>query len=736
MRNRTLLVLASLGTMNAAVFAQPKLVSIPINSDLATNGNVVSGYIYDGALKEHVPFTFTRGVGFSRIPGIAPGGGSALCVSSNGSVLASGMDNLSNWGDLNCFTGYTSTGAPRPATTPCSYPSIAHRYTQASGWVNAGSLARTLDSATGRWVGGTRCDSTVNTVYDLSGDGRYIVGGAYSANAFTSTGGIGLGLCGDFFAFRYDSQTGAFDKLPTVSGTTRADRVSADGSVVTGYDLSGVTRRLVVWADGTETILDPNGYFAAEIAGNGTAVAAGASLNLSFSQYGIYGMALVKWNRNGNAWVPQNLGVPADWIDSSQMANECTGLAVRGISTDGNTIVGDAYYGGDPGRLIGIMRPFIWRATLNGGVPMDLEAYLLSLDPSGASTGGARLAYVTGLSGDGNSILVACSDARNFCEAGQTLETGFAALISLDGSQTQNEPPRIAVQPVDSSTRCPWPRWGEVMNVIAGGSWPLNYQWQREDPSNPGQWINLQSACSNIDGNGFPPDASWEYEGVNGMQLRINVVNRDASKDGFYRCVISNAYGSVTSAAAEFRFAGAINPQGPYDASGCTASPAVFSVTPVDGGVEYTWQYCTSPENDTWISMGEGINNLPTGTITVTGVHASTVSIDPGTLAGGSQHLFRCRIADSCNSLETGSATLTVGSPCGRADLGQQGGIPAPCGDGLLDNNDFIAFIDFFFFADPRADQGVQGGLPGSDGLFDNNDFIAFIDNFFVGCNS
>jgi uncharacterized membrane protein len=69
---------------------------------------------------------------------------------------------------------------------------------------------------------------------------------------------------------------------------------------------------------------------------------------------------------------------------------------------------------------------------------------------------------------------------------------------------------------------------------------------------------------------------------------------------------------------------------------------------------------------------------------------------------------------------------------CGPADFGSQGGIAGP--DGLLDNNDFIAFIDAFFAASPRADLGVQGGIPGADGLFDNNDFVVFIDLFFAGC--
>ncbi len=69
--------------------------------------------------------------------------------------------------------------------------------------------------------------------------------------------------------------------------------------------------------------------------------------------------------------------------------------------------------------------------------------------------------------------------------------------------------------------------------------------------------------------------------------------------------------------------------------------------------------------------------------------------------------------------------------PC-AADLAGQGGVPG--GDGVLDNNDFIVFIDYFFGSNPLADLGAQGGVSGSDGQYDNNDFIVFIDQFFAGC--
>ncbi|MDP1663143.1 MAG: vanadium-dependent haloperoxidase [Phycisphaerales bacterium] len=73
-----------------------------------------------------------------------------------------------------------------------------------------------------------------------------------------------------------------------------------------------------------------------------------------------------------------------------------------------------------------------------------------------------------------------------------------------------------------------------------------------------------------------------------------------------------------------------------------------------------------------------------------------------------------------------------VGSADCAVDIGVQGGSPGA--DGLLDNNDFVVFIDFYFSQNPAADLGRQGGISGADGLFDNNDFIVFIDSYFSGC--
>jgi hypothetical protein len=67
------------------------------------------------------------------------------------------------------------------------------------------------------------------------------------------------------------------------------------------------------------------------------------------------------------------------------------------------------------------------------------------------------------------------------------------------------------------------------------------------------------------------------------------------------------------------------------------------------------------------------------------------------------------------------------------ADLGTAGGFAGQ--DGILDNNDFIAFVSYFFTSNPIADMGRAGGVEGADLQFDNNDFIVFINRFFAGCS-
>ena len=78
------------------------------------------------------------------------------------------------------------------------------------------------------------------------------------------------------------------------------------------------------------------------------------------------------------------------------------------------------------------------------------------------------------------------------------------------------------------------------------------------------------------------------------------------------------------------------------------------------------------------------------------------------------------------------NVAYSVGPAACPADIGVAGGMSGR--DGILNNNDFVVFVDYFFDHHPLADRGTTGGLPGSDGAFDNNDFIVFVDQFFSGC--
>lgn len=98
------------------------------------------------------------------------------------------------------------------------------------------------------------------------------------------------------------------------------------------------------------------------------------------------------------------------------------------------------------------------------------------------------------------------------------------------------------------------------------------------------------------------------------------------------------------------------------------------------------------------------------------------------------------RVDDAAQDQGTGGAPLpdlgafervTV-TGCSGADLASEGA--AAGGDGILDNNDFVRFIQLFFDSDVQADIGAEGGAAGSDGAWDNNDFIVFIGLFFEGC--
>jgi hypothetical protein len=105
-------------------------------------------------------------------------------------------------------------------------------------------------------------------------------------------------------------------------------------------------------------------------------------------------------------------------------------------------------------------------------------------------------------------------------------------------------------------------------------------------------------------------------------------------------------------------------------------------------------------------------------------VSANGVSVNGSTIVGTA---FRGGLPG-----ETHSEAFVLRLRVCPADVGRAGGESGA--DGMLDNNDFIAFIDHFFSLVAVADRGSAGAVPEPDGRFDNNDFVVFVDQFFEGC--
>lgn len=762
---RPMLSFLTVAALCSAAAGQPKLVITGIADDLAASGDGVSGKVavgLTGADSDYsvVPIVWARGVGYSIIPGAVVGshGDGVVSCASGLSALSMFAPNTSDWGELNCFAGYCfgsmtgcTPGEPLTPPAPCIVPGVSHHWDLASGWTNAGSFTRTLDAATGRYFGGTRCDQTINHPNDLSGNGRYIVGGAWWAPLTADAGGPGFGLCGDFYGFRYDSLTGEFVQLPATSTTSRADRVNFDGSVVSGYDLISVPtdvdgdgvpdvtdswRRTVVWRDGVEYVIDP--YRGAKdnagISGPGTMVASGASTQFVTEAFpGQDGVRLVRWTWNGTAWAPENLGRPIDFPDpSSGVGIPFSDLWVTAVSDDGNTIIGTALYGPPPPTIGGLRRPFIWRSTINEGVPMDLEAYLLSLNPAGPIfTRDFALQDVRGLSGDGNQVLVTILDQRNTCPIGFNAPRSHVAfnagVVYLDGSAIPCDPPRIGVGPEDWNDTGGL-SYGVSLNVLASGSWPLAYQWQREDPNNPGAWIDLAESCQ-----GFTTLSDWDYEGVFKNQLRIGSGPGYASRAGRYRVMISNSCGTVFSEPATVSFTpGACcfpggdcqlaffytcseNANGgTFQGTGTTCTPTICSARAccIEQTCAFADPLTCAANSGTAGAEGSTCEPDPCSPSAGACCRGSTCATDTAANCTGANTSF-AGAGTVCNAFGTNNTT-----PCCLADFNHSGSVTV---------QDIFDFLGAYFTLSTAADINASGSTTVQD-IFD------FLSAYFSGC--
>ncbi|HLP84980.1 MAG TPA: hypothetical protein VK157_11580, partial [Phycisphaerales bacterium] len=573
--------------------------------------------------------------------------------------------------------GDCTPGDPLPPPNPCQVTSISHRWTSATGWSNIGSLPRLLDPVTNRFFGGTRCGESVSSVGDMSGDGRYIVGGAWTSPLFNSSGGPASGQCGNFNAYIYDATTGLVTALPVQAdnaGNSRADSVSGDGSVITGYDEGPIqsefgpfdARRICVWTNGVSTLIDDLSASSITYPVNkaGTAIAGSPVNAFNIANFGIDDQQLVKWTRQpDNSWTPVALGRPIDFFDGVE-TKPLRFMLPGGISDDGNTIVGTAVFGF--GFFDRVERPFIWRPSINGGVPLDLNTYLEQIAPGSAIVQpGYSIIRATGLSTDGNAISVITNDARTTCVPAEIgLTTGGTGVLYLNGAGQTCSSPTLAFDP-RGDVSLQYTPFGVAINAFTQGTWPMTYQWQREDPANPGQWLNLTDACA-----GFVFGSEWDYEGTDKPQLRVGQNNCGGGRGGNYRVIVSNACGSITSAPAVVSFTqGTQITQQPVSVSVCAPqSGSVFAVgISSSSDLSEQWEITTASNPSEFQLLSDGVFTAPDGrALEVFGSGGQFVSITPGALGGVSQYLLRCVFQSPCGNTTSDVVTFTVGGPtCG-----------------------------------------------------------------------
>jgi len=485
-------------------------------SGLSPDGQTVVSPVFHGDTATSPFHKYTRGTGFSQLAG--------------GGVSVAGLPKVTNTGTVVAADQIDATNTS--GLSPAFNRSLSKRWTSAGGiWNFLGTTG--VPSGT---PSPNACDTTIHGTDGLSDDGRYILVSGWSNS-----------LCGPFRAWRFDSTGNSWSgalNLGTGSTQNRGYALSGDGATVVGWDMNNGTRKAAVWTfsliNGWPiTVLDPS-VGQSEIYAvnnNGTVIAGYMSPAGMTAAFGTTARTPIRWTRptaTSSVWTRTNLG----GVD---------GMIPIAVSNDGNTIVGVGGTASDA---------WIWQPHM--AAPTDLSTYLtragIDLTGAGIANWGAALSRgLTAMSRDGGTLLGAYT-ASTPC-----LSTGGGVLVSLNGTGVACEPPTIVYHPV-SANYTTSNNFGGILNCINSGTLtpqptPLTYQWQKEDPNNPGTWNNLSD--DNCNDFGF-----FQVKGSNGPQLRLGMWLAGAFNDlretwGNYRCIVTNACGSATTNSATMRMGGA-----------------------------------------------------------------------------------------------------------------------------------------------------------------------------------
>lgn len=157
------------------------------------------------------------------------------------------------------------------------------------------------------------------------------------------------------------------------------------------------------------------------------------------------------------------------------------------------------------------------------------------------------------------------------------------------------------------------------------------------------------------------PTFQWR---LNGQEIpgatatTYRIASMTADRVGDYDCVVTNACGSVLSDVATLTYAtAAVVTAEPADTTGCVGRPVVMSVeatSPV--AVTYQWRRALPHSPDTFFNI-EDSNEF-------SGVNTPTLTINANfETPQRSGTRFLCRITNTCGTVSTRAATLTMRGP-------------------------------------------------------------------------
>jgi hypothetical protein len=295
---------------------------------------------------------------------------------------------------------------------------------------------------------------------------------------------------------------------------------------------------------------------------------------------------------------------------------------------------------------------------------------------------------------------------------------------------------------------------GQIAMVNAGNGSGADDIFLAHDGNGDGDANDAGEVTRFVTVNGFgangsfsPQEITYDHKGD------LYLHNSSTNLHGVYRIRDTSGNGTIDSAPEMTLLFGAGN------ASGITVSAGFdLCLDPMHARSFYYWQIATggidqllhitdlNGDGDA-MDAGEAVIAYSTGEAGFTSIDSIALG-DGSVLISDNSGLKVYRLTDTDGDglfsaserqpfISSGLASaramaLVHDIGCGPGDVGRQGGVLG--GDGLLDNNDFVVFIDMFFRQAPLADVGRQGGVGPGDGAFDNNDFVVFIDSFFAGC--